>query len=113
MKFMLLLRGDPAVFASLTATQQSEVVAAHSAWAGQLGAAGKLEGGAGFPSSSVRVVPTPGGARIDKHSLLGDPQAPVGFYLIDVADITEATQLAQACPAIGFGETVEILHLAH
>jgi hypothetical protein len=113
MKFMLLLRGDPAVFASLSAAQQGEVVAAHSAWAGALGAAGKLDGGAGFPSSSVRVLPAPGGARVETHSLLGDPLAPVGFYLIDVADLAEATRLAQQCPAIGFGETVDVLHLAH
>ena len=113
MKFMLLLRGDPATFASLSASQQAEVVAAHSAWADKLGEAGKLEGGAGFPSSSVRVVPTSNGARVDQRNLLGEPLAPVGFYLIDVDGLTEAIALAQECPAIGFGETVEILHLAH
>jgi hypothetical protein len=110
MKFMLLLRGDPARFETLSAPQQQAVVARHTAWAQRLAEAGQLVDGGGFAPSSQWLAP---GAAPQQRSLVGQADAPNGFYLIQAASEDEALALARECPALGFGDSVELLPVVH
>lgn len=114
MKFLLLLRGDPAAFEALPAGERQRIIAAHGAWAGELARAGRLVDGAGFPGRCVRFAAGGGGeVRATDVSFAGDRLAPSGFYLVDAASADEAAALARACPALAHGETVDVLPCAH
>ena len=112
MPFMLLMRGDPAAFLSRPAAEQQQIVASHSAWAEQLGQAGKLLHGGGFAEHFVRLSREGTAVSQRQLSTLGDPLAPSGFYIIEAADADEAAALARQCPALGHGELVDVLQVA-
>ena len=86
--FVLAFRNDPAVNAT------EEEVAAWGAWFQQLGA-------------SVTDM----GSRVGATNLLGTSagaNALSGYTLIDATDLAAATALAEGCPGLSYGGSVEV-----
>ncbi|MDL9981201.1 hypothetical protein [Microbacterium candidum] len=86
--YVFAFRNNPAV----TATE--EEVAAWGAWFQKLGSA-----------------VTDMGSRVGATALLGTsagPNALSGYVLVDAADLTAATALAEGCPGLSRGGSVEV-----
>jgi hypothetical protein len=86
--FVLAFRNDPAVNAT------EEVVAAWGAWFQKLGSA-----------------VTDMGSRVGATTLLGSSagaNALSGYVLVDATDLTAATALAEGCPGLSYGGSVEV-----
>ena len=86
--FIFAFRNDPAVNAT------DEEVAAWGAWFQKLGPA-----------------VTDMGSRVGATKLLGAPagaNALSGYALVDAADLTAATALAEGCPGLSYGGSVEV-----
>jgi len=86
--FVFAFRNDPAVNAT------EEEVAAWGAWFQNLGSA-----------------VTDMGSRVGATKLLGTSagaNALSGYALVDATDLTAATALAEACPGLSYGGSVEV-----
>jgi len=86
--FVFAFRNDPAVDAT------EDEVAAWGAWFQKLGPA-----------------VTDMGSRVGATTLLGTSagaNALSGYALVDAADLTAATALAEACPGLSYGGSVEV-----
>lgn len=86
--FVFAFRNDPAVAAT------EDEVAAWGAWFQKLG-----------------PTVTDMGSRVGATSLLGASaggNALSGYALVDATDLAAATALAEGCPGLGYGGTVEV-----
>ena len=104
-RYLLLVNGDEAAEAGLTADERRSIVEAHIELIGKLEAAGKLiVSGALTDSSRTKVVrngSVTDGPFAETKEVVG------GFYLLECADLDEAVAWAKRIPA-GPGLAVEV-----
>ena len=109
MKYMLLIYGNEAGFASATKTQVDQMMAAYGAYTEAMKKAGVMSAGDPLAqSSSATTVPVANG----KSQVLNGPYAETkeqlaGYYIIDVPDLDAALSWASRCPGAAHG-TIEV-----
>ena len=105
--FMLLLVNGPGEAEALSPEEIQSIVAEYGAWAGKLGAEGKL-----VESGRLSDVYTDPGRRLTgadaEFSATDGPLAEAkevigGYFRIEAADYDEAVQIARGCPHLRFG----------
>jgi hypothetical protein len=107
-RFLLLLRDDPSVFASLSPDQMQAIIQRYIAWGQALRAGGRLISSDKLKDGEGRVV-----RRTDQKPLATDgPFAESrelvgGFYLIEAHDYDDAMRIVADCPHLEFG-SIEI-----
>ena len=85
------------------------VTKAYMAWADRMRAEGKLKGGEKLTFDAGKVM-RPNGARVtvtdgpyaESKELIG------GYFAISAKDYNEACRIAESCPHLGFGGTIEV-----
>lgn len=108
-KFMFLLYDDPASFADLGPEQMQQIIEKYSAWGEGLRTAGKLVASDKLKDGEGRVVRSEAG----KTRVLDGPYSETkevigGYYTIAAADYDEALAIAEGCPHLAYGGTIEI-----
>ena len=101
MQYLLMIYEDEALFEGGEAgAGWQEVVAAHSAFAGELVAAGVMRGGAGLkPVATATTVRTADGAKTLHDGPWAETKEQLGgFYQIEVADLDAALAWARKLP---------------
>jgi len=109
MQYMLMLYADESGWTKMTPAQQTEGVAAYTAYTEALKKAGMY-----VASGRLQHSPTATTVRIadGKSQVLNGPYADSkeqlgGYYLIDVADLDAAISWAARCPGASHG-TIEV-----
>lgn len=108
-RFMFLLYENPASFADLSPEEMQQIIEKYGAWAEGLRAAGKLAGSEKLKDGEGRVARAAGG----KMRVLDGPYSETkevigGYFTIVAGDYDEALAIAEGCPHLAHGGTIEI-----
>jgi len=110
--FMLLFRNaGPETHQHLTAEQRQQLAQRWNDWYDGLAAAGKVLHGQPLALSG-RVVSGPRGEKIVDGPYAEAKEVVGGYLYLTVRDLDEATAIAQQCPGLAVGVTVEVRPLA-
>ena len=110
--YLLLFRNaGPATHAHLTPEQKTRLAQQWNDWVGSLLAQGKLHQGRPLALGG-RVVAGAKGDRVTDGPYAEGKEVVGGFLIIKVAGLDEATAVAQHCPGLAQGLTVEVRPLA-
>lgn len=110
--FLLIFRDvSPDVYKRLSAEERQRLMQRWNEWYDGLAAQGKVQHGhplesAGKIVSGVRGERVVDGPFAESHEAIG------GYFLLSVADLDEATAIAQRCPSLPFGMHVEVRPIA-
>src|SRR5258706_15978566 len=98
-RFMLLIRGGVGDTVQRSPEDYQRILERYMAWSGKLRAEGRNlggdelgDGGAGLRSRNGQVVVD--GPFAEAKEAIG------GYFLIEAADLNEATEIAKECPAV-------------
>jgi hypothetical protein len=109
--FLLLFRNTgPEVFAPLSSSQRQQLMMRWNDWYDRLAVAGKATEGQPL-EAETRVVSGPGGSRIIDGPFAESKEAVGGYVKVHVETLEEATQIAQAHPALEHGMLIEVREL--
>jgi hypothetical protein len=110
--FLLLFRNaGPETHQHLTPEQRAELTRQWNAWYDGLAARGKVEHGRPLALGG-RVVSGPRGERVTDGPFAEAKEVVGGYFFLRVADIDEATAIAQQCPGLPLGLSVEVRPVA-
>lgn len=110
--YMLLFRDvGPETYAAMSSEQRDDLMQQWNAWYDGLAAQGKVQHGHPL-EPKVRVVSGTRGERIVDGPFAEAKEAIGGYFLLTVADLDEATEIAQRCPSLRYGMTVEVRPVA-
>lgn len=105
MRYALLIYENEDLYRAGDGRAMDDIIAAHQALAGELAAAGVLQGGSGLKTvdTATTVRKTDG-----QHALHDGPYAEAreqlgGFYLVEVPDLDAALAIAKRIPLAGDG----------
>ncbi len=110
--FMLIFRdASPENYAVMSAHQREQLLNNWNAWYDGLVRQGKAVGGNPLEPSG-RVVSGERGERLIDGPFAEAKEAIAGYFLLNVSGLEEATAIAQRCPNLLHGMTVEIRPVA-
>jgi hypothetical protein len=106
--YLLIFREPPETYAKLSPEQRQKLLEQWNAWYDGLAAAGKVQHGQPLEPQG-RVVTA---NRVVDGPYAESKEAVGGYFLLTVASLEEATAIAQRCPSLPFGMTVEVRPIA-
>ena len=107
--FMLIFRdAQPENYAAMSADQRRQLLENWNAWYDGLVQQGKARSGNPLEPSG-RVV---SGERLVDGPYAEAKEAIAGYFLLEVAGLEEATEIAQRCPNLPYGMIVEVRPVA-
>lgn len=115
-RFLLLLYHSPTDFEGLSADEIQKIITKYSVWSDGLRDAGRLVTSDKLTDGEGRVL-RPGADGKDgapgKPRVLDGPYSEAkevvgGFFLVTAADWDEAVEIAESCPHLGYGGTIEV-----
>lgn len=108
-QYILLLHENPADYAGMSPAELSDIVARYSAWAGELGQAGKLAGGEKLTDDGGRHLSLKAGAPVAVDGPYAEAKDVIGgYFVINALDDAEAQSISQTCPHLRGGNWIEI-----
>jgi hypothetical protein len=106
--FLLLFRNaGPESHQHLSTEQRQQLMKQWNDWYSGLAAQGKVQHARPLGLNG-RVVSGPGGERVIDGPYAEAKEVVGGYFFLEVADLDEATQIAQQCPGLAIGLTVEV-----
>ena len=109
--FMLLFRDPPEAYEALSPDQRQQLAQQWNEWYDGLAAEGKVQHGHPLKPAG-RVVTGARGSRVVDGPFAEAKEAIGGYFLLTVADLDEATEIAQRCPSLPLGMSVEVRPVA-
>ena len=106
-QFMLFLRGGEGSSSNLSPAEAEALRAPYAAWAGKLANEGKLVNADEVEGNFYRLS-RPNGHVVTEGPLPEDPNGISGYFVIRVESKQEALAIAEACPILNNGGTVEL-----
>ena len=110
--FLLIFRdASPDVYKTLSSEQRQQLLNDWNAWYDGLAAQNKVQHGHPLEPEG-RVVSGPRGERVVDGPFAEAKEAIGGYFLLTVADLDEATEIARRCPSLAIGMSVEVRPIA-
>src|SRR5262245_56808281 len=110
--YMLLFRElPPETYQALGAEERQQLADQWNAWYDGCAAEGKVRHGHPL-QPEVRVVTGARGERVLDGPFAEAKEAIGGYFLLTVSSLEEATRIAQRCPSLRLGMTVEVRAVA-
>ncbi|HWL16674.1 MAG TPA: YciI family protein [Opitutus sp.] len=110
--FLLLFRNaGPETHAHLTEAERVQLAKRWNDWFEGLAAQGKVQHARPLALNG-RVVSGPRGERVMDGPYAEAKEVVGGYFFLTVADLDEATRIAQQCPGLPLGLTVEVRPVA-
>ncbi len=110
--FLLIFRdSSPATYQAMSAEQRQQLMQQWNAWYDGLAAQDKVQHGHPLEPQG-RVVSGARGERIVDGPFAEATEGIGGYFLLTVADLDEATAIAQGCPSLAYGMQVEVRPVA-
>ena len=106
-EFMLVLRSAPGRSEPRSAEETARRVREYGDWAGQLRRQGVRVDGEKL-ASEARFLRGPAGARGPVPETLSAAETIAGYFLIEARDYEQAVRLAEGCPHLKYGGTIEV-----
>jgi hypothetical protein len=98
-------------YKAMSAAQRQQLMQQWNEWYDGLAATGKVQHGHPLEPQG-RVVSGPRGGRVVDGPFAEATEAIGGYFLLTVADLNEATEIAQRCPSLQYGMIVEVRPIA-
>lgn len=106
--YLLLFRnGGPEAHAHLTPAEREALTARWNEWVDQLMSQRVLDHGRPLGLEG-RVVAGPQGARVTDGPYAEAKEVVAGYVMVQAADLDAAAAIAQGCPGLAIGLTVEV-----
>lgn len=110
--FLLIFRdSNLAAYERLTPEQRRELVAAWNAWYDGLAAKGQVQQGHPLQPSG-RVISGARGEKVTDGPYAETKEIVAGYFFLTVPDLAAATAIAQQCPSLPLGISVEVRPVA-
>jgi len=110
--YLLIFRDASSdVYKSMSAEQRQQLLQQWNEWYDGLAAKGKVQHGHPLEPQG-RVVSGSRGERVVDGPFAETTEAIGGYFLLTVADLEEATEIAQRCPSLAYGMVVEVRPIA-
>jgi len=110
--YILFFRNSgPENHAHLSAEERQQLITRWNAWYDDLAAAGKALDGTPL-ELETRIVAGPRGERVVDGPFAEAKEAIGGYVMLAVADLDEATAIAQRHPGLPYGLVIEVRRLA-
>ena len=110
--YMLIFReSTPEAYEEMTMQQRREHLDRWNAWCDDLAAQGRLRHGHPLAPEG-RVVSAARGKQAIDGPFAETKELVGGYFLLTATNLEEATELAQGCPLLPFGMTVEVRPVA-
>lgn len=110
--YLLIFRdAAPATYQAMSAEQRQRLMQQWNEWYDGLAAQGKVQHGHPLEPQG-RVVSGARGERIVDGPFAEATEGIGGYFLLTVADLDEATAIAQRCPSLAHGMQVEVRPIA-
>lgn len=107
--FMLVLRDDPSVFQSYGPADIQQLLQKYEAWAGMVGAQGRLVGGNKLQDEGGRTMRVRGGRVVTKDGPYAETKEIVsGFFIVKADDYDHAVRLCADHPVFSHQGVLEI-----
>ncbi|HSE99075.1 MAG TPA: YciI family protein [Blastocatellia bacterium] len=107
-QFMLVLRMTPQELRAVAADEERSRVEEYSAWARNVGQAGALIGGEKLKDEVWLLNTVDGRAAISDRWPDSTEKVIAGYFLIQARDYEQAIRIAEGCPHLKYGGTVEV-----
>lgn len=112
-EYLLIIReSSPESYEAMTADQRRESMDEWNAWVDSMIARGKVQRGDPLQPGG-RVISGARGERVLDGPFAEAKEVVGGYFLLCAENIDEATALAQECPNLKHGMTIEIRPVAH
>jgi hypothetical protein len=110
---MLIMRGPQNAFLELSDDEHTKVVSDYVHFFEELEKMGVARDGEGFSNMTTQLKMQDGQlVQIDRPFRNTENELS-GYYLIEMENFEQAVELAKSCPALKYGESVEIVPLGH
>ena len=110
--YLLIFRDvSPETYKTMSADQRQQLMLQWNAWYDGLAASGKVEHGHPLEPRG-RVVSGSRGERVTDGPFAEATEGIGGYFLLTVSDLEEATLIAQRCPSLPYGMSVEVRPVA-
>jgi hypothetical protein len=110
--YMLVFRdATPAVYQAMSAEQRQQLMEQWNAWYDGLAEQGKVQHGHPLQPAG-RVVSGVRGERVVDGPFAESKEAIGGYFFLTVGSLDEATEIAQRCPSLRYGMSVEVRPVA-
>ncbi|PTX94409.1 YciI family protein [Opitutus sp. ER46] len=110
--YMIIFRdASPETYRAMSADQRQQLLEQWNAWYDGLAAQGKVEHGHPLAPTG-RVVSGPRGERVTDGPFPESTEGIGGYFLLQVSGLDEATAIAQRCPSLPHGMSVEVRPVA-
>jgi hypothetical protein len=111
-EYLLFFRdSSPESYEALSPDERRELLRQWNAWGDDLRAKGKMQGGHSLEPKG-RVVSGARGKRVVDGPFAEAKELIGGYFLLTVAGLDEATEIAQRCPHLPYGMVVEVRPIA-
>lgn len=108
-KYMLLLHDRTDGFAAMSAEQMQQVIEKYMAWGDRLRTSGVLQDGQKLTDEPGRVIRSDGGnTRVMDGPYSETKEVLGGYYTITAENYDRATAIAETCPHLEYGGTIEV-----
>lgn len=109
-EYLLLFRGSQ-WDKGLSPEQLQKTMDQFMGWFERLKQQGKVKGGQPLERTG-KIVSGKGGRTVADGPFAESKEAIGGYFLVQVADLDEAVEIARQCPVLEFGSTVEVRPVA-
>ena len=110
--YMLIFRDTtPERYEGMSREELRENLDRWNGWIDELGAQGRMQQGHPLESQG-RVVAARRGVRVIDGPFAEAKELVGGYFIVSAASLDEATELAEHCPLLQFGMTVEVRPVA-
>jgi len=111
-QFLLILRGDPSVYANYSPEQFQDLIGKFEAWATPLMQQGLLVDGKKLTDQAGKFIEKKGGKLQVKDGPYGETKELVGgFYVLKAESYDHAVELCKGQPNFDLGGTIEVREL--
>lgn len=110
--YLLIFRdGNPEAYQRMSPDERQHLMEQWNAWYAGLAAEGRVEHGNPLEPGG-RVVAGAEGRRVTDGPFAEATEAIGGYFVLSVADLDEATEIARECPSLRYGMSVEVRAVA-
>ena len=110
-EFMVVLRGTDPELKQYSPTEASQIMERYYDWVDKLKQDKRYLGGSPFRSGSKLLSGHKDFIVIMDGPYAKSKDALTGYFVLAAEGLPEAVELAKGCPALGHGETVEVIEL--
>ncbi|HEX8920306.1 MAG TPA: YciI family protein [Pyrinomonadaceae bacterium] len=111
-EFMLVLRSAPEKSPSDSSGEVMQRVREYGNWAGQLRQQGVRASGERLKSEARVLRTTNGRAVVSETPAWTSAETIAGYFLIEARDYEQALKIAEGCPHLKYGGTIEVRQIA-